>query len=85
MRKKDKDWVGFGEVAHLCGMQRQYLCRYINGWQDYPNLGEGLRFRNIYGKEFEIADYHEIEMHKDDVEEFVKRVQQYRKDTFQIP
>ncbi len=39
----------------------------------YPNLGEGLRFDG------HAYDYHSLAIHKDDVEEFVRRVKEYKK------
>jgi len=59
--------------------QTQYLSMYAhrtNLRQEYkdriPNLGEGLRFRNL-----DALTYHHIEIHKDDAEKFVRRVNQY--------
>lgn len=63
-----KDYVLFGDVArNLCGNQCQYVSRYVDGRHGKPNLGMGLR---IIG---DPADYHSLIIHKDDVEEFVKR------------
>ena len=56
------------------GLQCQYGSRYITGrMQGYPNLGEGLRFRKL-----DSGSYHDIEIHKDDVAEFVRRFFAYR-------
>ncbi len=69
------DWVEFGEVAvGLLKEQSQYASRYIDGRYDRPNCGEGLRFRGLGGKPLDTADYHDIEIHRDDIGVFVIRV-----------
>lgn len=67
------DFVSFGDVSRgQLDMQCQYGSRYIEGKiPGYPNLGVGLRFRGDPG------DYHSVQIHKDDVDEFVKRVYQW--------
>ncbi len=67
-------FVNFGDIARArLRQQCQYASRYVDGKiQGYPNLGEGLRFRGTP------ADYHSLEIHQDDVEEFVRRVEQHR-------
>lgn len=56
--------------------QAQYASRYVDGViEDYPNLGEGLRFKG------DPSDYHSLRIHKDDVQEFVQRVTLYKKST----
>jgi len=70
----DTDYVEFGDVARQqCHEQCQYVSRYLDGRHGYPNLGEGIRFQG------DIADYHDLLIHKDDVATFVKRVNDYRK------
>lgn len=75
-------YVKFGDVARQkIGMQCQYAKEYILGRRGKPALGDGLRFRNwpnIRG------NYHSIEIHEDDVAEFVRRVQEHRKEIGQI-
>jgi len=69
-------FVRFGDVSRqILNQQAQYGSRYLGGWEkdNYPNLGEGLR---IQGK---IDDYHNLKIHKDDIEEFVKRFEEYKK------
>jgi hypothetical protein len=63
------DFVNFGDLAReQLGEQAQYASRYIDGRiPGYPNLGHGLRF------EGDPADYHDVRIHRDDVEEFVRR------------
>ena len=71
-----RDYVEFGDVARgQLGQQCQYASRYLDGKCGGPNLGEGIRFVWLSP-----GDYHSIIIHKDDVEKFVQRVIQYRKD-----
>jgi len=64
------EYTKFGTVSHdkRIGRQSQYVSRFVDGRLDNPNLGEGLRFNGSPD------DYHSLEIHKDDVEEFIKRV-----------
>lgn len=70
----ENGFVDFGEVSRrLLGKQSQYGSRYIDGaFDEYPKLGEGLR---INGNS---DDYHNIKIHKDDIDEFVKRYKEYQ-------
>lgn len=54
--------------------QNQYASRFVDGRLDSPDLGQGLRFRQDHG------DYHSIRIHRDDLEEFHRRVAAFRKD-----
>lgn len=73
------NFVEFGPVAReRIGMQAQYACRYILGQHGYPRLGDGLRFMG------RTENYHFLEIHQDDVEEFVRRVTEHRRATGQI-
>jgi hypothetical protein len=68
-----EDYIPFGNIArNRCGGQCQYVSRYIDGRHESPNLGEGLRFQG------DPSDYHSVTIHKDDVEEFVRRVKDFR-------
>lgn len=68
-----QEYVKFGDVARdQCGQQCQYASRYVDGRHGSPNLGEGLRFKG------DPADYHFLMIHKDDVDEFVRRYHAYR-------
>ncbi len=71
---KNKDgYVRFGDVSrNELNKQCQYGSLYINGFEGYPNLGEGLRFRNL-----DEGNYHAIEIHVDDITEFVRRYKTY--------
>lgn len=65
-------FVSFGVMAReLCGHQAQYVSRCIDGRHGLPNLGEGLRF---LGRP---EDYHDVKIHRDDVDEFVRRYKAY--------
>lgn len=76
----DDKYIAFGEhVAHKrLNQQCQYASRYIDGRiEGYPNLGEGLRFKG------ETSDYHSILIHEDDVDEFVRRVEEYKENRWE--
>ena len=71
----DEDgFVRFGDVASgELRQQAQYASRYIDGkMEEYPNLGGGLRFKG------DPSDYHTIRIHKDDIEEFVRKVTEHK-------
>ncbi len=74
-RLEREGFVHFGVVARdILQQQSQYASRYVDGEiPGYPNLGEGLRFDG------HAYDYHSLAIHKDDVEEFVRRVKEYKK------
>ncbi len=65
----ENGFVDFGEISRgELQKQSQYGSRYVDGFRgEYPNLGEGLRF------EGGLDDYHSLKIHKDDIEEFVRR------------
>jgi hypothetical protein len=82
-----EEYVNFGDVARSrLLMQCQYASRYTGAvkgdgtidpeyWKEIdgsPCFGVGLRFRGS------TKGYHSMEIHKDDVEEFVRRVAEYR-------
>ena len=74
-----QDFVEFGDVCRdRCGQQAQYGSGYLKASKTRPNLGAGLRFRGSHGHDLDIANYHDIEIHKDDVDTFVERVLTYR-------
>jgi hypothetical protein len=67
-------YVPFGDVARQrLHEQCQYASRYLEGELGDPDLGSDLRW---YG---DTADYHGLQIHQDDVEEFVRRVRDYRR------
>lgn len=70
----ETEWVNFGDIARRrCREQCQYASRAIDGRHGYPNIGEGLRFRDSLGRELNVSNYHFVEIHRDDVETFVQR------------
>ena len=73
----ENGFVNFGDVARsLLNQQSQYASRYVDGQLDgRPNLGKDLRF------EGSPMDYHDLKIHKDDIQEFVDRVKQYREES----
>lgn len=70
----DEDgYVKLGLVASReLGMQTQYASYYAAGIGRRPNFGEGLRFRNL-----DDFNYHAVEIHVDDIPEFVRRIKEY--------
>lgn len=75
----ENGFVNFGDVSHkILGGTTQQISRYADGRLEedgYPNLAEDLRFS---GK---MDMYHSLGIHKDDVETFVERVEEYREKT----
>ncbi len=60
------NYVSFGDISrNQMGEQCQYGSRYITGMDGYPQIGAGLRFRNL------TENYHKILVHRDDVEEML--------------
>ena len=67
------EFVNFGDISRSrLGQQCQYGVRYIKGEHGFPCFGTGLRFKG------ETSDYHSMQIHVDDIEEFVRRVQSHR-------
>lgn len=63
------DYVDFGDVSRSrLRKQTQYGVRYVNGDVDYPQHGNGLRFLGL-----DSPNYHDVKIHRDDVEIFVQR------------
>lgn len=70
------EFVAFGDVArHRLGMQCQYARKLLLD----PVLSKGVRWQG------RIEDYHNLRIHRDDVEAFVEVVQAHRRATGQIP
>jgi hypothetical protein len=63
----------------LNGRQVQYVSRFIDNTDpnNYPNLGNGLVFKNIFKDEKVTGSYHDYKIYKDDIGEFIKRVKEY--------
>lgn len=76
MNNQDTDYVNFGDIARgRLEQQCQYASRYIWGEiPGYPNLSNGLRFLGS------AEDYHSIEIHNDDVGEFIRRYKEFLED-----
>lgn len=74
-RAVDLHYTSFGDIArNRLSMQCQYASRYIRGRTGAePALGEGLRFAHM-----DTGSYHDIEIHRDDVETFVERFLAHR-------
>jgi hypothetical protein len=71
----NEGYVNFGEMArNRLGRQCQYTSRYLIGLYPYPDISEGIRWKGSRG------DYHSYRIHKDDVEEFIKRIEEYEWD-----
>lgn len=69
----ESDYIRFGDVAiERCREQCQYAVRYLAGVHRYADLASDLRW---YG---DTADYHKVMIHKDDADEFVRRMRDYR-------
>ena len=71
------EYVDFGDIARRrLGGQCQYISRYVGGKCGEKDLGVGLRFME-HGKAVTFSDdYHSLKIHKDDIDIFVKRVQE---------
>ncbi len=74
----DRDgFVKFGDVSRkLLNKQCQYGVTYAFGDEscDCPNLGKDLRITGDPGI------YHDVKIHKDDVDEFIRRYEAYKKE-----
>lgn len=66
-------YVRFGDVARdRCGMQCQYAARNLAGEHGSGDVGSDLRWHG------DTADYHNLLIHPDDADEFVRRLRKYR-------
>lgn len=69
MKNDDSDYVSLGDVCRdAIGIQCQYGSRYVNGIGGFPRLADDLRILRRDG------DYHDMRIHRDDVNLFVERV-----------
>lgn len=71
-----KNYVDFADVSlDYLDTQGQYSGRFVEGMgQEYPNLGHGLRFWFRGGYD----DFNLLMIHKDNVEEFIRRVKKFK-------
>ena len=79
----DKDgFVKLSDIARgLLGRQTQYISRLIDGTDpEYPNLGESFKFSNVFREGKGTGNYYDYKIHKDDVQELVKRIKEYYKE-----
>lgn len=70
----DGEYVSFGDVARdRLGEQCQYASHYVRPFRpNLPDLGAGLRFQGDPG------EYHSLMIHRDDVEEFIRRYREHQ-------
>ena len=77
----DKEgFVHLGDIARgLLGGQAQYISRFLDGCDpDHsPNLSDSLRVKDVFRDGKPTGNYHDYKIHKDDVEEFVRRVKEF--------
>jgi len=75
----DEGFIRFGDiVSGLMGRQTQYVSRLIDGTDsEYPNFGELLRFKKVFMNGKGTGNYHDYMIHKDDIDEFIKRARKY--------
>jgi hypothetical protein len=67
-------YILLGEVAHhILETQTQIAYYYLKGLAGHPEFGKGLRYKDHE------SNYHEVWIHLDDVQEFTKRIQDWRK------
>jgi len=63
-KDEDPNFVSFGDVSRKqLGMQ----CQYGRHLLKEPGVGDGIRWQGRF------EDYHGLTIHRDDVEEFVRR------------
>lgn len=66
-------YISFGDVArNQIGQQCQYASDYLDV-KKHPDLAKDVRWTG------DLADYHFLKIHEDDVAGFVARVQAWRK------
>lgn len=68
-----EDYVEIANVSDIVECQNQYVAGYFDGRDGRPILSYGLRWTGTS------EDYHEILIHKDDVEIIADRIKHYRK------
>ena len=75
-----KNYVAFGDVSrNRLGKQCQYSSRLVDGQfrNEYPDLASDPKYGAPLRIVGELGDYHDYRIHKDDVEELVKRFKDY--------
>lgn len=74
--KEHQGYVNISEALEILG-QSQYVARPLTNAfpDDYPNLGEGIRYEGTYD------NYHSIRIHPDDVLLYAERYIDYKNKT----
>ena len=72
LKSGNPEYALIEKVSRALGMQDQYVSYYIHGTGSYKKLSDGLRIID------DIGNCHAIKIHKDDVDELVRRIQQER-------
>lgn len=68
LAESEAEFLSFGDVAReLLNMQAQYASYFLRGAGNFPRIADDLRIKG------NPADYHSIQIHRDDVAEFVVR------------
>ncbi|MBP6854943.1 MAG: hypothetical protein KBD26_01780 [Candidatus Pacebacteria bacterium] len=77
----EEGFVKLADIAYrlLGGRDTEYISRLVDKLDsEYEFLGEDLNFKNVFDKNGTgTGSYHDYMLHKDDIEEFVKRVKDY--------
>lgn len=64
----EKRYVSIREASDRLNEQNQYTARYLEGTDNFPDLGRNIRYGG------DPADYHNVKIHEDDVATFVARI-----------
>ena len=67
---KDDDYIPFGPVARG---RLKNQAQYARHWLKDPEVGRGIRWRGDF------SNYHSLEIHRDDVGELERRVEEEEK------
>jgi hypothetical protein len=68
---QDNDYIAFGPIARG---KLNNQAQYARHWLRDPEVNEGIRWRGDF------SNYHTLEIHKDDVDDLVKRVKEKEKE-----
>ncbi len=74
-----ENYVEISCVSDIVECQNQYVAGYFDGRDGRPILSYGLRWTGTS------EDYHEILIHKDDVEVMASRIKHYREVGYRNP
>lgn len=70
-KNQGEDYIPFGPVARG---KLNNQAQYARHWLRDPEVNEGIRWRGDF------SNYHTLEIHKDDVDDLVKRVKEKEKE-----